>query len=451
MEPLAALCKNYIVQHIEEFPISHLSLLPLWMRRGLLWRLPIADVCLRLEGTDFIKGLDMVEYWKLPCEIPVSEVDYTEDSDIKQYVAERWPDKVEYSKAWLYGRVAAYESGCLGTGHEFSFLENKSAPCDALSFLYSVRMLHRDGWVQLTYPPRYQQVKKLLEPPSWRPRTKKQEQDLIDAIVSAFNGERPKMLPEAQVLAEPYRNWRIRDADLSLLSEIEYVGVQCEPFQNRCIEWLVKLVNNASNLQVVVLQGCNVKSDYFCLDLDAFCERLATCRPFWSKFRILKVVAGIMDNLEEEYGVDTPEKYTVSRASLNQLITAYLSAPTNRSQLVQFSFTNIIITKESQDADSDTITVSWDTNLDFDPATIDQTCVQFKNIRLSDCDFDSNKATPDTISKWLGHQIEILEEEEETSSILFQIDRKDSCSVLGHKRKYCEVAEVHSEDNDPIN
>ena len=446
MEPLAALCKNYIVKHLEEFPISHLSLLPLSIRRDLLWRLPIADVCLRgLESTDFIKGLDMAAYWKLPCENPASVVKYTEDSDIKQYVAERWPDEVEYSKAWLYGRVAAYESRCLGDDHEFGFLENKSRPCDALSFLYSVRMLDRDGWVQLTYPPRYQQIEKL---PSWR-LTKKQEQDIIDAIVSAFNGERPKMLPEAQVLTEPHHDWEIRDADLSLLSEIEYVGIQCEPFENRCIEWLVKLVNNASNLQVVILQGCNVTSDYFCLDLDAFCERLPTCREFWSKFRILKVLPGIMDNLEEDYGVDTPEKYTVSRASLNQLITAYLSAPTNHSQLVQFSFTNIVVvTEENQDADSDTITVSQDTNLDFDPATIDQTCVKFKNIRLSDCNFDSNKAMPNTISKWLGHQIKILEEEEETSSILFQIDGKDSGSVLGHKRKYYKLAEVRSEDND---
>ena len=195
VEPLAALCKNYIVEHLEEFPISHLSLLPLSMRRDLLWRLPIADVCLRLEGTDFIKGLDMAAYWKLPCENPVADVEYTEDSDIKQYVAERWPNEVEYSKAWLYGRVAACEIGCLGDSHEFVFPENESASCDALSFLYSVRMLHGD---RLTYPPRYQRIEKL---PSWPHLTKKQEQDIIDAIVSAFNGERPKMLPEAQVLA----------------------------------------------------------------------------------------------------------------------------------------------------------------------------------------------------------------------------------------------------------
>ena len=56
------------------------------------------------------------------------------------------------------------------------------------------------------------------------------------------------------------------------------------------------------------------------------------------------------------------------------------------------------------------------------------------------------KAIPDVISMWLGQDIKILEKEEETSSILFQVDSKDS--VLGHKRKYCEVAEVNSENDD---
>jgi hypothetical protein len=131
--------------------------------------------------------------------------------------------------------------------------------------------------------------------------------------------------------------------------------------------------------------------------------------------------------------VDAPEDYTVSRDSLNQLIIAYFSTPMDHSQLVQLSYTNI----ESQDTDGN--------------PTVDPTHRQFKNnIRLSDCRFDSNKATPDAISKWLGPQtmIKILEEEEETSSVLFQIDHKDSHGVLGHKRKHCEVAE---ENDDQIN
>ena len=54
------------------FPVSHLSLslLPLSRRRDLLWWFPVADVCLWLEKSEFIEGLDMAApaYWKFPCE-----------------------------------------------------------------------------------------------------------------------------------------------------------------------------------------------------------------------------------------------------------------------------------------------------------------------------------------------------------------------------------------------
>ena len=43
---------------------------------------------------------------------------------------------------------------------------------------------------------------------------------------------------------------------MSLLSEvIEYVGIQCQPFDESSIEWTVKLVNKASNLQVIILKA----------------------------------------------------------------------------------------------------------------------------------------------------------------------------------------------------
>ena len=233
---------------------------------------------------------------------------------------------------------------------------------------------------------------------------------------------------------------------------------------------MVKLLNKATNLQVLIAQSCNYVIDecfVFDLDLDEFCEQLATRQLFWSNFRLLKILPGlfVVDDIRKELGKDYDDgilvKYTVVRASLNQFITAYFSAPTNHSQLVQFSFTNIAISRESQDNHSDTATESrddssdsttdiasahnmTDANLDCDPPTIDRTYLQFKNIRLSDCYFDSNKATPEEISKWLGQGIKILEKDDENSSILFQIDDKDSRSVLGHKRKYCEVAELTS-------
>ena len=199
-----------------------------------------------------------------------------------------------------------------------------------------------------------------------------------------------------------------------------------DPFS---IQEVLTSLNKATNLQVLILQGLNqgIKGDT--LDLDYFCEQLANCQPFWSKFQILKIVPGILE--KDELKKTMAKEYTVSQASLDQLITAYFSAPADHSQLVQFSFTHI----KCQDSA-------------YCNPTVDRTYQQFKNIRFSDCRF-TFKAIPDVISMWLGQGIKILEKEKETSSILFQVDHKDS--VLGHKRQYCEVAELNSENDDQIN
>ena len=375
----------------------------------------------------------MAAYWKLPCENFGTALAFPKDSDIERYVNERWPSEVEYAKARLYGQVATCEIGWLPDDHEFVLPENGYVCDDSISLLYGARALHGDAWKRLTFPPRYQQMKKLLWPSLGFGRTEKHAQDLVDAIVNGFNGEHPKMLPEIQLLkdSEVHHGCRLSNADLSLLREVEYVGIQCRPFDESSVKWTVKLISKATSLQVLFLQGCNVP--YNSLDLNYFCEQLATCQTFWSTFQMLKIVPGIPETDElRAHGVDTPEEYTVSQHCLDQLIMAYYSAPTDHSQLLQLSYTNI----ESQDTD--------------DNPTVDLSYQQFKNIRLSDCSFDSNKATPALISKWLGQQqiIKILEEEEETSSLLFQIDRKNSC---GHKRKYYEMANMHSENNDQIN
>ena len=441
VKPLAELCENYIVKHFEKFPVSHLSLLPLTIRRDLLWRLPIADVCLRLENTDFVKGLDMAAYWKLPCENFPNDPDITfpKDSDIDDYIKERWPSEADYAKAKLYGRIATSRMGGLPSGdlNELVMPHDAYVDLDAFNgtvlFLYGVRELHGDERNRLTIPPRYHQnVTHLGQPDSDLSLTtsKKLDEEILDVTMHCFNGERPKMLPEfllyhADVI---YCNMKLSEAELRFLSEVEYVGMHCKPFLSRGVDFTISLVNVATNLRVLILQGLNVPEED--LYLDYFCEQLATCQPFLAKFQILKIVAGILEveELETDYGVDTPEEYTVSQASLDQLIIAYFSAPTDHSQLVQLSFTNI----DCEDTDCS-------------PA-IDRTYLQFKNIRLSDCCFDSNKATPDSISKWLGQEIKVLEKEEKTSSFLFQIDHKDG--VVGHKRKYSEA--VHSESDDQL-
>ena len=59
---LSEQCIEHVLMHLEEYPSAYLALLPLFLRKRIMWRLPIADAC-RLEGTEFVKGIAMGEYW----------------------------------------------------------------------------------------------------------------------------------------------------------------------------------------------------------------------------------------------------------------------------------------------------------------------------------------------------------------------------------------------------
>ena len=263
MKPLAELCENYIVKHFEKFPVSHLSLLPLTIRRDLLWRLPIADVCLRLENTDFVKGLDMAAYWKLPCENFHPDITFPKDSDIDDYIKECWPSEVGYAKAKLYGRIATSRMGGLPSGDLNELVMPHDAYVDlggfsgTVLFLYGVRELHGDRRNRLTIPPRYHQNVTHLDQrlDSDLSSSETFDEEVLDVTMHCFNGERPKMLPEfllyhADVI---YCNMKLSEAELRFLSEVEYVGMHCKPFLSRGVDFTISLVNVATNLQVLIL------------------------------------------------------------------------------------------------------------------------------------------------------------------------------------------------------
>ena len=75
--------------------------------------MPVVDVCLWLEKSEFIEGLDMAAYWKFPCEKIGSVMDFPKDGDIEQYIKECLPSETEYAKARLYGQVVTCRIGCL--------------------------------------------------------------------------------------------------------------------------------------------------------------------------------------------------------------------------------------------------------------------------------------------------------------------------------------------------
>ena len=93
-ESLTQQCHNYVMLHLEDFPIDYLSLLPLSTRKRLIDDLPIADVCLRLEGTPVTQGLDMAGFWVSTWKHDsIGTKEDLQDEDLK-YVR----DKYEYAR-----------------------------------------------------------------------------------------------------------------------------------------------------------------------------------------------------------------------------------------------------------------------------------------------------------------------------------------------------------------
>ena len=197
VQSLIQQCQTYILMHLEDFPIGHLSLLPLSTRKTLLWQLPLADVC-QLEDTKFTEGLDMEAYWKFLWGEQYTGIVDPKDSDIEQYIQQKWgchnsavTQLVEYSKAIVYGQLVSRAIGCLE--YDFEFRVPHNGVCDTFyDFLFAIRKIEEvlEGKAtscHLEFPPRY--LHKLDTP----------EEDLVEEVVTCFKGELPTVLAEIYV------------------------------------------------------------------------------------------------------------------------------------------------------------------------------------------------------------------------------------------------------------
>ena len=214
VETLAQQCLWYVVMHFEKFPISHLSLLPLSMRRDMLWALPIADVC-QLEETSFVQGLDMFEYW---CNTHHYGSD-TGDPAIEAYLDKKDPTLLE--KDILHGLVMSNAMDCHPLCF-FGFLLPRDlyeVTFDVIALLYCVRKRclknqpacvgdTNDDDDGLIFPSRYQKHSDVsLRWKEWYndedayadSMDEKLIQDRIDAVMFCFKNQRPKYYGEIQI------------------------------------------------------------------------------------------------------------------------------------------------------------------------------------------------------------------------------------------------------------
>ncbi len=248
------------------------------------------------------------------------------------------------------------------------------------------------------------------------PRYIRQEGDqlTVEQLTQYFNGERPKMLGQVEVSADYDLSVHSdidlhADANILFLSEIDQLLFVYEPFQPLGVKFIMTMLRIAKHLELLVLRG-NGEPPNAAICIDEFCTELTSCSSFWSTFRMFKILSRLVCD-------ECSLEYSISRDTFNSLIKAYFAAPTDHNQMVQFTDTKI-------EGDSS----------DRSP-TIDQTYLKYKTVRLENCRFvSSSKATAKTITTWLGREIDVLENKQD--SCLFQIKDK-----RGRKRKYQDQEE----------
>ena len=380
-ESLFQQCQYFVLMHLDEFPVSsHLSLLPLNIRKELLWQLPLADVC-QLEGTKFTDGLDMAACWKFPFD---EQTFYGEwwgmEASNKLCYVDEW-GAVEYKRAMLYGLLTAYALGFTEVRY-FNFYYSPFGEVDALTLLYAVRKSAASCGQGDTFPSRYSHFAN----PGYELTA-----DEVVRCFSRHEGELPKIF--AGIL--------YRDIDLDgvhFLYNVVCVSFLGFPLEDDGLEFIKALIEGATNLETLILNQWGEDDERFYWD--EFCNCLSSQTLFLSKFRQLVIHS---TNSCRFLG------FGVSRRSFNQLISAYFAAPTDHMQKLEFNHTKIKCSNSSDDCSP----------------IVDQRYLRFKTLDLSGCQFVSEyDATPTAISNWLGQSITKLETSVQHGMYLFKVDKE---------------------------
>ena len=390
-ESLFQQCQYFVLMHLDEFPVSYLSLLPLNTRKELLWQLPLADVC-QLEGTKFTDGLDMAACWKFPFDEHMFYGEWwgMEAGDKLCYIDE-W-GAVEYKRAMLYGLLTACALGFTEVRY-FNFYYSPFDKVDALTFLYAVRKSTASSGQgdHIMFPSRYSHF---ANPGC---------ESTVDEVVKCFGrneGELPKIF--AGIV---YRDIDVGLDNVHFLYNVVCVSFLGFLFEDYGLEFIKALIKGATNLETLVFNQWGEDNEDF--GLDDFCDFLPSQTLFLSKFRQLRIHSS---NSCRFLG------FRVSRESFNRLISAYFAAPTDHMQRFEFSCTMITHGNSSDDCSP----------------IVEQHYLQFKAINLSGCEFATidddgecqfkDNATPSAISNWLGQSIS----KQETGrhwDCLFKVDK----------------------------
>ena len=372
------------MKHIEKYAVSTLSLLPLSTRERLLQWLSIADIC-QLENTTFLKGIDMANYWNF---FPLE--DYIDDEVNEMQTMEYLLDEMgraQFHKAILYGAVVG---GYFGLAQGCYVGRSFLLPAQTIKFLYGIKNFTVTD-VNVYKTQRYHNS--LSFPPRYRDKADiHRTEDIIDATVNCFRGELPKILVNLLSCCTEFKY-------IHLLRDLRYLSIVGVRMKEPVYESLIfahDIAKQATHLEVLSLHGRSYPHGCFesdPLSLDYLCSELSHHPTFWSNMRILEIL-------------DCCPGYTASQEIFDQLISAFLSAPTNHAQRVTLVGTSVLSDQEHK-------------SLSFD-----QDYLQFKTIKFVNCQFIlkhraiSFKAI---LASWIGKEVNVLEEDDNVDAVSFQV------------------------------
>ena len=288
-ETLQQQCMQFILMHLEELPPSYLALLPLSIRKEILYRLPIADVCL-LDETPFVDGLDLKSYWSDCLE---DLCYYLGFSNIPLYpefeeVCERKWGSTKFAKIRFYSQVARV-------------MFDRSCYILPFGFLFATRCVTLGRWFlrgNLEFPPRY--VKYDFAPASISHQ--------ISAAVEAFIG-RPRLL----CLGPTMRDKKPFNAMLDFASDLE------------CLDVSISTKRRFKVAQQVIEKATSCK--YLSLE--------------YSYGRPINIPDIILSFLKSSLHVLIMSKLVLTHESLQQLLQSFLSLPCDHPQTLELKAVTI--------------------------------------------------------------------------------------------------------------
>lgn len=301
--------------------------------------------------------------------------------------------RAQFHKDILYGAVVGgyfgLAQGCYG-GRSFLFRNQ------TVKFLYGIRNFIVTD-VNIYKTQRYHNS--LSFPPRYRDKADiHRTEDIIEVIISCFRGELPKILVNLLKCS-------LHSEYIHLLCDLRYlsiVGVRPKESVYESLTFACDVVKQSTHLEVLSLHGRSYVQGYFesdPLSLDYLCSELSHHPTYWPNMRILEIL-------------DCCPGYTVSQEIFDQLISAYLSAPTHCAQRVTLVGASVLSDHEHQ-------------SLSFD-----HDYLQFKTIKLVNCQFILKHRAisfKTILASWIGQEIIVVEEDDNNiDAVSFQVVKSSS-------------------------